>query len=190
MRAFPRPAGPPAAEPVTLADALAHLRVSAGIEDAYITSLIPAAREACEQRTERTLISTPWRLQLDAFPDAIELLRPPILSVESVQYRDVDGATQTLDPQDYVLDNAREPGWLVPAPGRTWPEVGEGINAVVVNYTAGYGASAASVPTPLKQWILLALTDLYENRAAHGEKPVVRHNFVDALLDPYRMLGV
>jgi uncharacterized phiE125 gp8 family phage protein len=190
MRSFPRRASAPAEEPITLAEALVHLRVSAGMEDAYITALIQVVREACENRIERTLVQTSWVLTLDTFPDAIELLMPPVLAVASVQYTDQDGALQVLNPADYVVDRAREPGWLVPAPGRQWPATESGINKVVVTYTAGYGATAAAVPASLKHWMLLALTDLYENRTAHGEKPVVRHGFVDGLLDPYRLLGV
>lgn len=190
MKSFPRRSSAPTAEPLALSDALAHLRVSAGVEDAYITGLIPVVREACENRIERTLIETTWVLTLDSFPDAIELMMSPVLDVTSVQYTDQDGQSQTLNPADYVLDRAREPGWLVPAPGRQWPTTEAGINKVVVTYTAGYGDTAAAVPASLKHWMLLALSDLYENRSAHGEKPAVPHNFVDGLLDPYRVLGV
>jgi uncharacterized phiE125 gp8 family phage protein len=190
MKSFPRRSAAPAAEPLSLAEALAHLRVSAGVEDAYISALIPVVREACENRIERTLVETSWVLTLDSFPDAIELMMPPVLDVTSVQYTDQDGVAQTLNPADYVVDMAREPGWLVPAPGRQWPATEAGINKVVVTYTAGYGDTAVAVPASLKHWMLLAMADLYENRAAHGEKPAVPHNFVDGLLDPYRMLGI
>jgi len=193
--AFPRRAGAPVAEPVTLAQALHHLReIADGAEnDVYITGLIAAAREACEDRTERTLISTPWRLTLDGFPatGAIELRQPPIIGVTSVQFRDADGILQTLAPADYVVDTASEPGYIVPGPGLTWPETqADTINTVVITYTAGYGATAADVPAPLKHWMLLAIGDMYETRNASGEKPQVKHDFVDHLLNPYRLLGI
>lgn len=190
MKAFPRRAAAPAEEPLTLAQALVHLRVAAGTEDAYITGLISVAREACENRTERTMVSTPWLLTLDSFPDAVELLMPPAIAVQSVTYEDADGGTQVLSPADYVVDNTRGPGFVVPAPGAAWPATADGINKVRIAYTAGYGATAADVPASLKHWMLLALTDLYENRAAHGEKPAVAHGFVDQLLQPYRIMGV
>lgn len=193
MKAFPRRTAPPSIEPVTLAEAQVQLRVGTGVEEAYITSLITVARELCEQRTERSLITTAWRLRLDAFPagGAIELLQPPILSVTSVAYLDADGASRTVNPADYVVDTASEPGWLVPGPGKTWPTTQAGaINAVTIDYTAGYGAAAANVPAPLKQWILLAITTMYETRASHGESPMVPHDFADALLAPYRMFGI
>ena len=41
---------PPTAEPVALADVKAHLRLAITDDDAYITSLITAARRAIESR--------------------------------------------------------------------------------------------------------------------------------------------
>lgn len=190
MKAFPRRAGPPVAEPLTLAEVLAHLREDAGVNDAQVQALITVAREACENRTERTLISTPWRLTMDSFPDAFELMQPPIIAVQSVQFVDEAGVLQTLDPADYTLDSVSEPGYLVPAFGKEWPAVRNQPNAVTVNYTAGYGTEAASVPAPLKQWMLLAIGDMYSYRDRSSEKPTVPHSFVDGLLDPYRMVGI
>lgn len=187
----PKRTGSPANEPVTLADAKQHLRVDGTDEDAYITSLIAVARVTAEERLERTLVATPWLLVLDAFPDAIRLTMPPIVSVQSVTYWDDAGVQQTLDPADYVLDAVSEPGFLVPAPGKAWPATQAGrINAVAVNYTAGYGATAADVPAPIKHWLLLAMGDLYANRERSGEQPLVPQNFADGLLDTYKMWGV
>jgi uncharacterized phiE125 gp8 family phage protein len=188
MKAFPRRAGSPLAEPVTLAEALTQLRETGdgGANDTYISSLITVARTTCEERTERTLITTPWSLKLDAFPDTIELARPPLIAVQSLQYLDEAGALQTLDSADYVLDVQSEPGYLVPAPEASWPAVQAGAIATVrVSYTAGYGPTGASVPAPLRHWILCALTFLYENRV--GELP---EGFADGLLGSYRVIGV
>jgi len=188
MSYYPRRSGAPAQEPVTLAEALEHLREDAGVADAYVTSLITAARTACEERIERTLISTEWKLTLDSFPDAIVLHRPPVISVASVKYLDAEGVEQTLDPADYLLDSVSEPGYLVPAPGKAWPDTQDRINAVTVTYTAGYGVTAASVPKPLTQWILLAIGEMYAVRNRSGERPAVPHQFADALLDTYRIM--
>jgi uncharacterized phiE125 gp8 family phage protein len=188
------------AEPLTLAEALTHLRETGdgGANDEYIEVIITAAREACEARTERTLTTTGWFLQLDGFPSvtsdnpnaAIYLYQPPIIAVQSVQYLNASGTLTTIDPADYVLDAASAPGRLVPAPGKVWPAVQDGaINSVRVAYTAGYGA-AADVPKPLRQWMLLAIGDMYENRNGSTERPSIPHDFADNLLNPYRMLGV
>jgi uncharacterized phiE125 gp8 family phage protein len=191
MNAFPRRTAGPSIEPITLARALFHLKVEAdgGEGDEYIADLIKAARQACEERTERTLITTTWLLTLDAFPDAIMLRQPPIIAVQSIDYVDEAGLVQTLDPADYKVDNVSEPGYVVPAFEKAWPATRSEINAVRVSYTAGYGDAASSVPMPLIQWMLLAIGDMNENRNASAERPTVQHNFVKHLLDPYCMVG-
>lgn len=177
--------GPPAAEPLTVEQAKLHLRetLDDDPDDDEIAELIAAARELCERRIDRTLISTPWTLALDTFPTAIMLEMPPIIEVQSLQYIDEDGVTRTLDPQDYQVDTHRKPGWIVPAPDVVWPTTQRGrINAVTVNYTAGHGATAADVPTPLVRWIKLALTEMYINRSRSGTKPQLPHDFADGIL--------
>jgi uncharacterized phiE125 gp8 family phage protein len=174
---------------MTLAQAKAHLRVDFDDEDGYIQSLIDVAREAVEDRLQRTLINTGWRLTVDAFSPALRLPHPPCISVQSVKYFDASGEERTLDPDSYFLDSVTEPAYLVPAAGGAWPETQQRINAVQVNYTAGYGATAADVPTPIVQWMKLAIGDMYENRGRSNEKPAVPQNFADGLLDTYRLWG-
>lgn len=131
-------------------------------------------------------MSTPWTLWLDAFPDAIELQQPPIIAVQSVTYVDEAGALQTLDPADYVLDSAKHPGWLVCAPGKSWPATQPGaVNAVTVRYTAGYGPTAASVPPSARHWVLLAIRQMFDARGAD-----VPPDFCEGFLNPFRIMGV
>lgn len=180
----------PATEPVSLAEAKRHLRVDSNDDDDYITSLISVARTAAEDRTERTLITTTWKLTIDAFPSAIILPMPRIQAVSTVIYNSTANVPTALASTDWFLDAESEPGWLVPAVDKAWPQT-LGINAVTVTYTAGYGSSAADVPMPIKQWILLAVGDLYDQyRALSSDKPAVPQHFADALLDPYRFFGV
>jgi len=180
----------PSTEPITLAEAKRHLRIDNTDDDDYITSLIEVARRAAEDRMERTLITTTWKLTLDQFPDAIILPMPRIQAISTVIYTNRANEQVALSNTDWFLDADSEPGWLVPAVNKSWP-LTLGINAVAVTYTAGYGNTAASVPAPIKQWILLAMGDLYDQfRSLSAEKPVVPQNFADALLDPYRFFGI
>lgn len=180
----------PTVEPVTLAEAKAHLRVDASDEDAYITTLVKVARAAAEARLQRTLMQSTWRLLIDFFPDAIKLPMPRVQSVTSVQYVDPAGALQTLAAANYTVDSASEPGWIVPAWDLDWPETRAQVNAVSVVYTAGYGTDPTLVPVEIRQWILLAVGDLYANRERSDAKPVVPQHFADGLLDIYRVFGV
>jgi uncharacterized phiE125 gp8 family phage protein len=186
------------AEPLTLDEALTHLREVAddGENDAYITGLISTAREACEKLTERTLITTPWLLTLDAFPcgwrgPVIELRRPPVLAVQSVQYIDAAGALQSLASGAWQLDVSTYPARLLLAPGTSWPTTQAGaVAAVRVAYTAGYGPDATTVPADLRAWMLLKIGTLYNTREADGPVQQKSHDFVDNLLNLNREMGV
>lgn len=179
----------PTEEPVSLADAKAHLRVTHNDEDALITGLIATARQAAESRTGRALVTQQWRQTLDAWPTdgVIELDRPKLLSVESVSYLDSDGARQTLDSAAYQIVADTLIGLVQPAYGTAWPACRETPGSIRVDYTAGYG-SAAAVPQPIKAWMLLALATWYAQRealvtgAAAAELP---RAFWHGLLDPY-----
>lgn len=180
----------PESEPVTLAEAKAHMRVTHDDEDTLITALIAAAREACEQKLGRALITQTWEKVLDAFPEnEIRLPWPPLISITSVKYIDTSGAQQTLAADVYTIDADSEPGWLLLADGETWPETLDVANAVRVRYSAGYGAAGA-VPQSIKAWLLLKIAELYEHREASSEKPASAHGFVDGLLDRYRILEI
>ena len=57
----------PLVEPVTLADAKAHLRIDNDAEDALIQSLISTARQWAEDYCDRTFVLTKWVLRTDSF---------------------------------------------------------------------------------------------------------------------------
>lgn len=179
----------PASEPLALADAKAHCRVDHSDDDALITALIVAAREQAEHETGRALVTQTWELVHDTFPEAFVLRKAPIASVTSVKYLDpATGVEQTLDPADTLLDNASEPGYVVPAYGKAWPTARAVPNAVRCRYVCGYG-NAAAVPQAIKQWMLLAVGTMYAQRETvmAGQIAGIPDRFWSGLLDPYRL---
>jgi uncharacterized phiE125 gp8 family phage protein len=145
---------PPAALAVSITTARASARTSGAALDAELEQKVRDFTDDAEHRTGRALITQTWEVTLDGFPDAIRLPHAPLASVVYVKFYDVDGVLQTLDPQDYMVDAKSEPGYIVPAPGRAWPQTAARINAVEVRYVCGYGPDETSVPPAIKGFIL------------------------------------
>ena len=155
----------PTIEPVTLEDFKVHARVDYDDQDAVIENQIKAARLFCEEYLQRSFITTTWALTMDAFPcHAIELQRANLIAVSSVTYVDTNGNTQTWDAANYRVDAYSEPPRIEPAYALTWPTTRDVSNAASITFTAGYGATAASVPQSIKQAILLLAAHWFENR--------------------------
>jgi len=183
---------PPAAEPVSLTEAKAHLRVEITDDDTVITNLITTARVDLENATSRAWITQTWDLVLDDFPasDEIKIPRPPLQSVTSITYKDKDGNSFTFDAANYVVDVDAKPGRVVLADASTWPGATlYPAGAVRVRFVAGYG-DADDVPKPLRQALLLLLGHYYENREAvlvsAGINPAVLPLAIDRLIAHYR----
>lgn len=187
----------PAAEPVTLTEAKLHLRVDHSADDDLITALIVTARQRAEHLTGRALITQSWERVLDAFPPvSLELGKAPAVSVTSVTYTNTAGTDVVVDPADYTLDSTTDEGrgWVLPsATLSVWPSTYDTVNAVRVRFVAGYGASGASVPAAIRQFILLEIGTLYKMResivagVSISELPGSYH---ERLLDRYRLWGV
>lgn len=162
-------ATPPAVEPVAVSEAKAHLRVDVSDDDAYIATLITAAREWCEQYLDRTLIDTQWTMRLDSFPYEIELPRPPIASAGTatavtLTYTLGDDSTATLSSTQYRVDRNSTPGVVRQLRAGTWPANLDDYNAVAVTWWAGYGSSGTSVPAAIRHAMLMLVAHWYENR--------------------------
>ena len=183
---------PPSIEPVTLAEAKAHLRLDTDTDDAYVSALIVAARERVELFLQRALITQGFEYTLDQFPakSFIDLPRPPLRSVEWVKYIDTSGNQQTLPSETYVVDaSSNEMGRVALAWNQFWPITRWPINSVVIRFIAGYGDKAEDVPQAIRHGALIEISSLYENR----EDIVIGQsiNMVplsERLLWPYRAL--
>jgi uncharacterized phiE125 gp8 family phage protein len=174
---------PPATEPVTLAEAKAHLKIDTADDDALIAALIPAARARAEWHTGRALITQGWTLWLDAWPDIISIPLPPLQAVASVTTYARDDSARVQGPATYIVDLAANRLALkqsIPPPSNL-----RRLNAVAVAFTAGYGDAAEDIPAPLRAAILEVVAFLYENR---GEAPAELPLDCLALLAPYRIL--
>lgn len=204
---------PPATEPVSIAEAKAHLRVDFEDEDDLIGSLISAAREHVEQVCNRVIGAQTWCLSLDQFPllDTFHTVTPytregslgngyyfsqcqieiplaKVVNVTSITYVDGAGTTQTLSPSSYVADTASEPARIVPANGSPWPYPDSYVpGSIKVSFVAG----GDTCPASINQAILLLVGHWYANREAVSEKPMANLPLaVDSLLSPHKFYGL
>jgi uncharacterized phiE125 gp8 family phage protein len=157
---------PPAVEPVALVDAKAHLRVTHSDDDAYISTLITSARRRIEARTGLRMIAQSWSQFMDCWPGGpiVDLRLSPVNAIADViTYGDNDAASP-IDPAHYFLDAASNPPRLIFRQGRVPPNPGRRAKGIEIRLTAGFGATASSVPQDLRHAILLLVADLYAHR--------------------------
>lgn len=180
---------PPALEPVSLAEAKAHLRLDGDDEDALVSSLIETARIHVERTLGLALLTQGWSLLLDRWPDAPVLKFPlgPVQAVSAVEVAHADGGTQAFAPEHYFLDTASIPARLALTGSQPWPVPGRRMAGIGIAFTAGFGDGAGDVPRPIRQALLLLVAHWFENRepvslSAAVEVPAT----AAALLAPYR----
>ena len=183
----------PTLTPVSVAEAKTHLRIDSSFtdDDTYIGTLIDVATSAAENYTNLALMEQSWYLDIDAFPDYFNLLKGTLrqLTVNSITYSDADNASQTLAASNYFGDGSIKPSRIYFAPDATIPSTYDKPNAVVVDFTLGFGA-AAQVPAPIRQAILLMVGTYYETRQTVSDRTYKEiPQSAEFLLMPYRVQG-
>lgn len=171
----------PASEPVTLADAKAHLREDSSAQDSTVEALITAARQHAEVTCNRAIMPQTWTGTFPSF-HAVRLAGGKVQSIDSITYIDPDGSEQTLTSSDYRQVLA-EPARIAPAD--SWPDIADRIDAVEIVISVGY-ADADSVPQAIKQAMLLDI-ELNFDRPEESYAANLRKTR-DALLFPYRIM--
>jgi uncharacterized phiE125 gp8 family phage protein len=147
---------PPIAEPLTLDEAKAHLRVDGTEEDAYISALITAAREMVENYTNRQLMEATFEGICDDLGD-ITLPKPPFRELISIQYTTSGDVLATLAAENHTYLEGSEPAVVKVKKPQDYKEAENGVK---VTFKAGY----TTVPASLKAAMQLLVGHLYENR--------------------------
>ena len=175
----------PAAEPITLAEAKAHIRVDTSTDDTLIAGYITTAREWVEDYIDRALITQRLVMRLDTFPAEIELPRPPMVASGTataviVTYVTGEaGGTATLSASSYRVDRESTPGIIRTTYAGSWPSHLIDQNSVSVTWWAGYGSSA-DVPQRAKTAMLMCVHELYEKRG-DGHMPDAAKRLLDTV---------
>jgi uncharacterized phiE125 gp8 family phage protein len=124
------------------------------VVDAELSNIITRAREEAEEITRLALAPQTLDYGLDEFPSKnyINLPRPPLTSVTSVDTYDSDGTKTTLAvTTQYLVDADSTPGRIVLPYGGTWPSGADyPINPIRIRYVSGY----TTLPQKLKNILL------------------------------------
>jgi len=178
----------PATEPVSLSEVKAQLVIDGTADDALIAGFITDARQEIEDVTGLALVTQTWRLSLDHWPSGrgdwwdgvrqgaiadiyasgarawVSMPRYPLASIASVTVFAEDGTDSAVTVADvFDVDTYQQPGRMALKRGQTWPIALRAINAIQIDYTAGYG-NAAAVPGPIKRAIRNMVAHMYSHR--------------------------
>jgi uncharacterized phiE125 gp8 family phage protein len=107
-------------------------------------------------------------IRLDYLPAYILLDWCPVQSVSSITYYDANNSLQTMSASLYEVDVYSEPAIIRASANATWPTTYDRLNAVAVEFVAGYGV-ASSVPQDAKHAIKLLAAHWYINGEAVGD---------------------
>lgn len=169
----------PVVEPLTTSDeqVKAHLRLDPDLDpqDALLAASITTARQNCETFTGRQLITAVWELWMESWYEegiyrdgVLYLPRPPVTAVASITYVDGAGVVQTWPADQYVTVFPAGPqasrAQVFPAYGVVFPWARQQPASIKIKFTAGYGATGASVPPGLLAGMLLEVGERYERR--------------------------
>lgn len=181
----------PASEPVTVAEAKAHLRIDHSAEDVLLASLILTSRLHIESALGLALVTQSWRLLLDRWPrkGVVKVPLRPLQSVNEIRVLAADGTPLTVATADYDVDTASEVPRIVRA-AAAWPEPGRAAHGIEIDLVAGFGPNAAAVPQPIRQALLMLAAHWYEHRdpiEIGSEATVIPHG-ISELLAPWRRI--
>jgi len=201
---------PPAQEPVSLSNVKTFIRLDSSSEDAILNAFISAARKHAEQYTQRAFITQTWDAWLDDFPvnadsqfwDGVRqgakhhvfsknyFVEIPIGLVQSVVHIKTygeDDTESTFDSSKYRVDDSALPGRIMLKEGEVWPTDLRNLNAINIQWKAGYGDDPGDVPDDIIQAIYITVGYLYEHRGEcepGSELPPA----AKMLLDSYRVI--
>ncbi len=178
----------PAIEPITVEELKLFARIDGNDEDSLLGSFIASARMLLESYLNRALIEQTITLRMDYWPgERIELPRSPLISITAVETLDESDVVTTYASTNYYVDIVSEPGAVVLKNGVTAPyNTVRFYGGYQIRYKAGYGSTASSVPTAIKDCLKQWATAMYENRLVGNDPPLE----IVPILDLYRVHNI
>jgi uncharacterized phiE125 gp8 family phage protein len=162
---------PPTAEPVSVAEVLAQIRLDddggTHPEEAFLSSLITGARQAAERFTGRCFTDAVYELRVDGFADQVALPVAPVRGLLPVAYRDASGQLAGFAGSAFLDDHPFSPAVLLRPAAGGWPATDGFPGAVQLRFRGAHGPAATggtAVDRDVVHAILLTVAHLYKNR--------------------------
>lgn len=174
---------------VTFAEVQAQSSAEAA-DQSLVESLIDVATGLVEgpNGIGVALLTQTWEMRLDCLPARIRIPLGPVQQVSEIAYVvAADGTTDTVDPSLYLVSLDRSPAVIDKAFGAAYPAVRSQSDAATVTFVAGYGATAADVPPPLRQAIIVKAKQLFE--MSKRESDVRRENVFGVAAQEFSSAG-
>jgi len=180
----------PAITPVTLTEVKDQLRIEHTDDDTLINRLINVAVSYTDVQGAlgHAMISQKWGQWVDSTPPAaVKLILGPVLQVNAVKYYDTNGDLQTDTLTNYEVVGTSYATTVGPKENFSWPTTQDRSDAIRIEYTIGYGETAADVPETLRHALMMLIGHWYDNRETTmmDELSNVPYGF-DALMDMHR----
>lgn len=173
---------------VSLEEIKRHVGQRLSDDDVLLETAVAVAQAWVEAYLGRSLLRQTWREWFDGpFPGAVVLLTEQADAVTSLTVYDRLDAPSVVATTVYQVDTIAAPSRLVLREGQTWPADLRQVNAIAVEYTAGW-ATAADVPDLVKAGIALFAAHRYDHRepVTGGTVTTVPYG-IEAVLRPYRL---
>lgn len=162
----------PVTEPVSIGEFKAFGRIDGTAEDVYLAMLLKGVRDAVEQYLGRALIEQTIVASMDFWPgQELTLPRPPLASITQIRtLTEDDVATAYAASGYFVVQNDWRPKVVI-REGATPPQnTSRYQGGYEVEYLAGYGSTASSVPGMIRMGIMQWAIVGYESRII-GDTP-------------------
>lgn len=205
----------PTDDALTRAAVKQHLRIDFDDDDDLIDAVILAAVAQLDPAAGgwlgRALRPQTWEFRLYGFPNrGIQLPYPPLISVTSLKYDDVNGVEQTLvENTGFRVLGIGAKGKQVVAPlyNQIWPSARSDSESVRIRFQCGYPVAIVAdhdhippivgvpdaLPAPIVAWLKLIIGSLYENRESMviGTREIVAQlpDHILQMISPYRVYG-
>lgn len=170
---------------LSVEEVLEHLKIEQDQAEGnlYLEMLIKAAERCAEDLTRRSFINKTYRTHRESFGSFIELRRSKYQSISAFKYwsEETDDWV-TIDSGVYYVTSSKDYSRIYLKDQQTWPTITTSRKQKIrIDFVAGYGAAASSVPKDLKLAMLHHVAAMYEQRGDWGSADLGNNQLIGCL---------